>query len=62
MAPGSAQSGGGFLFDTGAHMLNTVCDLAGEDVTQVAAWMEDDGAPVDLRAVGDGPVRARVRS
>ena len=46
-----AQSGGGFLFDTGAHMLNTVCDLAGEDVTQVAAWMEDDGAPVDLRAV-----------
>ena len=25
-------SGGGFLFDTGAHMLNTVADLAGEDV------------------------------
>ena len=24
------QSGGGFLFDTGAHMLNTVSDLAGE--------------------------------
>ena len=24
-------SGGGFLFDTGAHMLNTVADLAGED-------------------------------
>ncbi len=46
-----AQSGGGFLFDTGAHMLNTVCDLAGEDVTQVAAWLEDDGAPVDIRAV-----------
>ena len=46
-----AQSGGGFLFDTGAHMLNTVCDLVGEDVTQVSAWMEDDGEPVDIRAV-----------
>ena len=44
-------SGGGFLFDTGAHMLNTVADLAGQDVTQVAAWLEDDGSPVDIRAV-----------
>jgi predicted dehydrogenase len=44
-------SGGGFLFDTGAHMLNTVADLAGEDFTQVAAWLEDDGRPVDVRAV-----------
>lgn len=45
------QSGGGFLFDTGAHMLNTVADLAGEDFAEVAAWMEDDGRPVDIRAV-----------
>jgi predicted dehydrogenase len=44
-------SGGGFLFDTGAHMLNTVADLAGEDFTEVAAWLEDDGRPVDIRAV-----------
>ena len=44
-------SGGGFFFDTGAHLLNTVCDLAGEDVSEVAAWLEDDGAPVDLRGV-----------
>ncbi len=44
-------SGGGFLFDTGAHMLNTVSDLAGEDFAQVAAWLEDDGRPVDIRAV-----------
>jgi predicted dehydrogenase len=44
-------SGGGFLFDTGAHMLNTVADLAGEDFAQVAAWLEDDGRPVDIRAV-----------
>ena len=38
-----ALSGGGFLFDTGAHMLNTVADLAGEDFTEVAAWLENDG-------------------
>lgn len=44
-------SGGGFLFDTGAHMLNTVSDLAGEDFAQVAAWLENDGRPVDIRAV-----------
>jgi predicted dehydrogenase len=46
-----AISGGGFLFDTGAHMLNTVTDLAGEEFAQVAAWLEDDGRPVDIRAV-----------
>jgi len=51
-------SGGGFLFDTGAHMLNTVADLAGEDFTEVAAWLEDDGRPVDIRAV----VMARLAS
>jgi predicted dehydrogenase len=45
------QSGGGFLFDTGAHMLNTVADLAGEDFADVAAWLEDDGRPVDIRSV-----------
>ena len=39
-------------------MLNTVADLAGEDVTQVAAWLEDDGSPVDIRAV----VMARLAS
>jgi len=51
-------SGGGFLFDTGAHMLNTVADLVGEEVTEVAAWLVDDGAPVDLRGV----VMARIAS
>jgi predicted dehydrogenase len=53
-----AVSGGGFLFDTGAHMLNTVCDVLGEDVSQVAAWLKDDGYPVDIRAV----VMARTAS
>jgi len=36
--------------DCGAHMLNTVADLAGEDFAEVAAWLEDDGRPVDIRA------------
>jgi predicted dehydrogenase len=51
-------SGGGFLFDTGAHMLNTVCDLAGDDVAEVAAFLETDGEDVDIR----GAVLARLAS
>ena len=45
-----AVSGGGFIFDTGAHMLNTVCDLAGEDFVEVAAWLDNLGRPVDALA------------
>ncbi len=44
VAAGPALSGGGFLFDTGAHMLNTVSDLAGEGFSEVAAWLENDGS------------------
>lgn len=44
-------SGGGFLFDTGAHMLNTVVDLAGEEIVEVAAWLENMGRPVEIMAV-----------
>ncbi len=51
-------AGGGFLFDTGAHMLNTISDLAGEDFVEVAAWMENEGAPVDILSV----VIARLKS
>jgi predicted dehydrogenase len=45
------SSGGGFLFDTGAHMLNTVTDIAGEEIAEVAAWLDDDARPVDIRGV-----------
>ena len=45
-----ALSGGGFLFDTGAHMLNTIADLAGEDFVAVAAWLDNNDRPVDTRA------------
>lgn len=51
-------AGGGFLFDTGAHMLNTISDLAGEDFSEVAAWMDNHGAPVDILSV----VIARLKS
>jgi predicted dehydrogenase len=44
-------AGGGFLFDTGAHMLNTICDLVGEDFTQVVAWLDNRQRPVDIRGV-----------
>jgi predicted dehydrogenase len=44
-------SGGGFLFDTGAHMLNTVVDLAGEEFMDVAAWLDTNQRPVETLGV-----------
>jgi predicted dehydrogenase len=44
-------SGGGFMFDTGAHMLNTVSDLAGEPFVEVAAWLDNRDRPVDILGV-----------
>ena len=51
-------AGGGFLFDTGAHMLNTIADLAGEDFVEVAAWLDNRGTRVDILAA----VMARLAS
>jgi predicted dehydrogenase len=42
------MAGGGFLFDTGAHMLNTVTALAGEEFEEVSAWLDNRGTPVDI--------------
>ena len=53
-----AVSGGGFLFDTGAHMLNTVCDLAGEDFTVISALLDNKGGPVEVNAVIMGRLRS----
>ena len=53
-----AIAGGGFLFDSGAHMLNTVCALVGEDFATVAAWLDNRGAAVDI----DGVVMGRLES
>jgi len=46
-----ALSGGGFFFDTGAHMLNTVVELAGEPFVEVAAWLDNKGRPVETMGV-----------
>ncbi len=51
-------SGGGFMFDTGAHMLNTVSDLVGEDFVEVAAWLDNRDRPVDIL----GCMMGRLRS
>ncbi len=51
-------SGGGFMFDTGAHMLNTVADLVGEDFVEVAAWLDNRKRTVDIL----GCVMGRLRS
>jgi predicted dehydrogenase len=41
-------SGGGFMFDTGAHMMNTICLLANDDFAQVSAYMNNRGKAVDI--------------
>jgi predicted dehydrogenase len=46
------------MFDTGAHMLNTVADLAGEDFVEVAAWLDNRDRSVDIL----GCVMGRLRS
>ena len=53
-------SGGGFMFDTGAHMLNTVADLAGEEFVEVAAWLDTRGRRLGLDITGT--VMARLAS
>ncbi len=51
-------SGGGFLFDTGAHLLNTISDLAGEDFAEVAAWLDQNGRPVETLAAVIGRLKS----
>ncbi|MBO9591021.1 Gfo/Idh/MocA family oxidoreductase [Devosia sp.] len=66
-----AISGGGFMFDTGAHMMNTVCVLADAEFERLSAYANNRGLAVDLatavaarlsngalvtfNAAGDGP-------
>lgn len=53
-----ALSGGGFMFDTGAHMMNTVCLLADSDFEHVSAYMNNRGKPIDIACA----VSARLAS
>ena len=66
-----AISGGGFMFDTGAHMMNTVCLLADAEFERLSAFANNRGRSVDVicavtarlsngslvtfNAAGDGP-------
>lgn len=43
-----ALSGGGFLFDTGSHLMNAAVQMAGQGVAEVSAQIDDLGAAVDL--------------
>ena len=40
-------SGGGFMFDTGAHLLNTVSLICDADIDRLAAFIDCRGYPVD---------------
>lgn len=51
-------AGGGFFFDTGAHMLNTIADLAGEDFVEIAAWLDNMDTPVDIRGAAIGRLKS----
>lgn len=51
-------SGGGFMFDTGAHMMNTVCLLANSDFESVSAYMNSRGKKVDIATA----VSARLKN
>ncbi len=50
-------SGGGFLFDTGSHMINTVVELMGDDVAEVSAIFDYCGAPVEINSSVSGRCR-----
>ncbi len=41
-------SGGGFLFDTGSHMINTVVDILNDDVDTIFAIQDNKGTPVEV--------------
>ncbi|MBM4459982.1 MAG: Gfo/Idh/MocA family oxidoreductase [Chloroflexi bacterium] len=51
-------SGGGYLFDAGAHLVNAVAELAGEEFAECAAWVDNTGRPVETR----GTVMCRTTS
>ena len=52
-----ALSGGGFAYDTGAHLLNSLMWLMNDPVVDVAAVLDNRGSPVDIT----GSVTMRFR-
>jgi len=47
-------SGGGFLFDTGSHMINTAIDLLGSEVVSITALLDNRGTPVEINSSVSG--------
>ena len=41
-------SGGGFLFDTGSHMINTVVDILNDDIDRLFTIQDNKGTSVDV--------------
>lgn len=50
-------SGGGFMFDTGAHLMNTVAMVCGSDIARISAMMENRNQPVDVVTSAIGRLR-----
>ena len=53
-------SGGGFLFDTGSHAVNTMIDLAGSDVSALTAIQDNRGTPVEISSAISGRFKSGV--
>jgi len=51
-------AGGGFFFDTGAHLLNTVADLGLEDYEEVCAWLDNRETKVDIVGAAMGKLKS----
>jgi predicted dehydrogenase len=52
------MAGGGFFFDTGAHVLNIVSALAGEEFAEVAAYFDRRETAVDIIGVVIGRLKS----
>jgi predicted dehydrogenase len=48
------------MFDTGAHMLNTIVDLAGEGFSEVSAFLDNRGTDVDINGIVLGRTKSGV--
>ncbi len=53
-------SGGGFLFDTGSHMVNTVVDLLEADIDHVTAILDNRKTPVEINSSVGGMTTSGV--
>jgi len=45
-----ALSGGGMSYDTGAHLLNSVCWSVESEIAEVFAFVDQHGSPVDINS------------